>query len=65
MTAEEYFGGWTKVIDKAELNHVMSVLSKEYTNKPIYPNQADVFKAFKLCPFEDLKVVFLGQDFNK
>lgn len=29
MTAEEHFGGWTKVIDKAELNHVMSVLSKE------------------------------------
>ena len=62
MTIEEYFGGWTKVIDKTELNHVLSVLSKEYLSKSVCPNQTDVFKAFKLCPFEDLKVVFLGQD---
>lgn len=62
MTIEEYFGGWTKVINKTELNHVLSVLSKEYLSKSVCPNQTDVFKAFKLCPFEDLKVVFLGQD---
>lgn len=62
MTIEEYFGGWTKVIDKTELNHVLSVLSKEYLSKSVCPNRTDVFKAFKLCPFEDLKVVFLGQD---
>ena len=62
MTIEEYFGGWTKVIDKTELNHVLGVLSKEYLSKSVCPNQTDVFKAFKLCPFEDLKVVFLGQD---
>ena len=62
MTIEEYFGGWTKMIDKTELNHVLSVLSKEYLSKSVCPNQTDVFKAFKLCPFEDLKVVFLGQD---
>ena len=64
MTIEEYFSGWTKVIDKTELNHVLSVLSKEYLSKSVCPNQTDVFKAFKLCPFEDLKVVFLGQDFK-
>lgn len=62
MTTEEYFGGWMKVIDKIELNHVMNMLSKEYMIKPVCPKQTDVFRAFKLCPFEDLKVVFLGQD---
>lgn len=62
MTIEEYFGGWTKVIDKTELNHALSMLSKEYLSKSVCPNQTDVFKAFKLCPFEDLKVVFLGQN---
>lgn len=62
MTIEEYFGGWTKVIDKTELNHVLSVLSKEYLSKSVCPNQTDVFKAFKLCPFENLKIVFLGQN---
>nr|DAX57540.1 MAG TPA: hypothetical protein [Crassvirales sp.] len=54
-----------KVIDKVELNHVMNILSKEYMIKSVCPKQTDVFRAFKLCLFEDLKVVFLGQDFNK
>ncbi|WP_417761973.1 uracil-DNA glycosylase [Shewanella sp.] len=30
--------------------------------KTIYPPQADTFNAFKLTPFEQLKVVIIGQD---
>ncbi|WP_440616117.1 uracil-DNA glycosylase [Cysteiniphilum sp. 6C5] len=30
--------------------------------KQIFPQKEDVFNAFKLCPFESLKVVILGQD---
>lgn len=62
MTVEEYFGDWMKVIDRKELYKVMNVLSKEYKTKKICPSQPDVFRAFKLCPFNDLKVVFLSQD---
>lgn len=62
MTLEEYFGGWMKVIDRKELNNVMNKVGLEYKNKLICPNQSDVFKAFELCPFNDCKMVFLGQD---
>ena len=62
MTLEEYFGDWMKVIDRAELNNVMGRLSVEYRRKPICPAQPDVFRAFKLCPLNDLKVVMLFQD---
>ena len=62
MTLEEYFGGWIKVIDRKELNNVMNKVGLEYKNKLICPNQSDVFKAFELCPFNDCKMVFLGQD---
>lgn len=62
MKLEEYFGRWMKVIDKKELLAILSKLEVEYKRKPICPMQGDVFKAFKLCPYDDLKVVMLGQD---
>ena len=62
MTVEEYFGDWLKIIDRAELNKVMYILNKEYKTKLIYPCQSNVFKAFKLCKYKDLKIVMLGQD---
>lgn len=62
MTLEEYFGDWMSIIDKQELNNVTSRLAMEYRRKPICPNQPDVFRAFRLCPLHDLKVVMLGQD---
>lgn len=62
MTVEDYFGDWIKVISKKELNIILNKLSKEYNTKIICPNQGNVFKAFKLCPYEDLKIVFVGQD---
>ncbi len=34
----------------------------EYKNKKIYPKSTDLFKAFWLTPFDQVKVVVLGQD---
>ena len=62
MTLEEYFGRWMRVIDKRELESVLSKLGPEYKRKPICPAQNDVFKAFKVCPYDKLKVVMLSQD---
>lgn len=62
MTLDEYFGDWMKVIDRTELNNVMAKVGQEYRRKPLCPTQSDVFRAFELCPFKDLKVVMLGQD---
>ena len=62
MTLEEYFGRWMKVIDKRELESVLSKLGPEYKRKPICPAQNNVFKAFEVCPYNKLKVVMLSQD---
>ena len=62
MTVEEYFGDWMSIIDRQELSRVMNILGKEYKVKKICPAQSNVFRAFRLCPLKDLKVVMLGQD---
>src|SRR3989344_5368352 len=35
---------------------------KEYKSAKIYPPPKFVFRAFELCPFNDVRVVILGQD---
>ena len=62
MSIEEYFGDWINVINRKELNEVMNKVGLEYKTKIICPPQSDVFKAFKLCSLNDLKIVFLGMD---
>ena len=62
MTVEEYFGDWMKVIDRTELNNVMTKVGQEYRRKPICPAQPDVFKAFRLCSLKNLKIIMLLQD---
>lgn len=37
-------------------------LKQEYATKTIYPNMYDIFNAFHFTPYEDIKVVILGQD---
>lgn len=62
MTIEDYFSDWWRVIDKVELAKILKILDTEYTTKSITPEKSDVFKAFRLCPLKDLKVVMIGQD---
>ena len=38
------------------------VRQRREQNITVYPPATDVFNAFKLCQFEDIKVVILGQD---
>lgn len=39
-----------------------SFLASEYRTQVIFPPMNDIFNAFKLCAYEDVKVVILGQD---
>lgn len=63
MTLEEYFGRWMNVVDKKELKSILSKLDLEYRRKPICPAQNKVFEAFRICNYDELKIVMLGQDF--
>ena len=60
MTIQEYFGDWSKVVDLKEADRIMKKLSASKT--VIYPQLKDIFKAFRLCPYNSLRVVIISQD---
>ena len=43
-------------------NTLMNFLQDEYENKTIYPPKEELFTCFTASPYEDVKVVILGQD---
>lgn len=60
MTIEEYFGDWSKVVDLKEADRILRKLSA--SNRVICPQLQNVYRAFRLCPLNNLRVVILGQD---
>lgn len=44
------------------IDPLLITLDKEYKSKEIYPSKKDVFKAFRHCPYSELKVVVVGMD---
>lgn len=48
--------------EKPYFKKMTSFLTEEYKKKIIYPKQSEIFKAFCLTPYQDVKVVILGQD---
>lgn len=62
MTTEEYFGKWLTVIEENKLDSIVDTMNKLYSTCKVMPAYNDVFKAFHLCPYDALKIVFLGQD---
>lgn len=61
MTIDEYFGDWMKVLDRNETMKIMGWL-RSINQSTLCPNIKDVFKAFKLCPYNKCRVVFVSQD---
>jgi len=60
MTIEEYFDDWCSVIDTREADRILRKLSASHSF--ICPQIKDIFKAFRLCPFHELRCVLIGQD---
>ncbi|WP_439181767.1 uracil-DNA glycosylase [Carboxylicivirga taeanensis] len=58
--------GWKQVLqpefDKPYFDTLTQFVRTEYDTNTIYPPAAQIFNAFDLCPFEQTKVVILGQD---
>lgn len=54
LLKDEFNKDYFKNLEKFVLN--------EYNTKTIYPPFGDIFNAFKLTPFSEVKVVILGQD---
>jgi uracil-DNA glycosylase len=48
--------------EKTYWQDLTTKVKEEYTLGKVYPNPEDIFRAFNLCPFEEVKVVIIGQD---
>lgn len=57
---------WEKVlkeeIKKEYFQNLLSFVKEEYETKTIYPKMNEIFKAFRYTPYNNVKVVILGQD---
>ena len=56
MTIDEYFGDWMKVLDRKETVKIMNWL-KTTDSSTLCPSIKNVFKAFKLCSYNECKVI--------
>lgn len=57
---------WKKVLENEFEKDYFKELAKKvrqaYLSGPVFPPPKEVFNAFNLCPFDDVKVVIIGQD---
>jgi uracil-DNA glycosylase len=57
---------WKEVLkeefEKAYMHELSNFLKDEREHHVVYPPKKDVFRAFELCPYPQLKVVIIGQD---
>ena len=61
-----FHNGWDEVLNdemqKSYFKYIREFIKEERLSKTIYPPAKDLFSAFKLTDFNDIKVVILGQD---
>lgn len=59
-------GGWDELLreelDKPYWSKLLDFITYEHENHEVYPPSAQTFKAFESTPYDDVKVVILGQD---
>lgn len=57
---------WRKVLaaefEKPYFQHLIAFVKGEYATATVYPPGPQIFHAFEACPFDEVKVVILGQD---
>jgi len=57
---------WKTIIyeeqQKEYYKELQSFIDKQYEIATVYPKKENIFKAFELCNYDNLKVVILGQD---
>lgn len=57
---------WKKALaeefDKTYFKELATFVKEQYKSVTIFPRPKDIFRAFDLCPFDQVKVVILGQD---
>lgn len=57
-----WFDVFREALDQPWFPELMAKVFAEYKGKDVTPNPKDIFRAFRLCSPQSLKVVLLGQD---
>lgn len=55
-------GKWERVIDPIALSTALNQVKAASKTYSIMPEYGNILKAFTMCPYDELKVVFIGQD---
>jgi uracil-DNA glycosylase len=58
----DWFDLLRKEFEKDYYKNLMKILKVEYDEKTIYPSKTEIFSSLNLTPFENTKVVIIGQD---
>lgn len=57
---------WKAVLEsefkKKYFTELISFVKEEYASKRCFPKGSQIFSAFEYCPFDEVKVVIIGQD---
>lgn len=66
MSTVKIDASWKKVLEpefeKPYWEALTTQVRQEYLSKTVYPPAKNIFRAFDLCPFDQVKVVIVGQD---
>ncbi len=62
MVKEDWKEHFKNEIEKPYFKELTAFIEEEYRTKIIFPVKKDIFTAFELCAFSDVKVVIIGQD---
>lgn len=62
MVKEDWKEHLKNEIEKPYFQELTAFIEEEYRTKTIFPVKEDIFTAFELCAFNDVKVVIIGQD---
>lgn len=59
---QNLLGDYNVFIKDSTLIPLLNTLQEEYSNKIVFPEKSNVFKAFKTTSLKDLKIIVLGMD---
>lgn len=60
--SEDWRAAMTPYLDPDVVARLGAFLAQEYAQRTVYPAVPDLFRAFRLCPVEQVRAVILGQD---
>lgn len=62
VVGADWYNNCKGLFDSSYMAKLLSFIQQENKVGIVYPKQKDIFKAFKLTNFEDVRVVIIGQD---